>query len=107
MEAKDVAWRERSRAVRAIRLLRTRRPRTFREKVRYKMLRDHRRLLVTFADKAAVRTHVAAAVGEQYLPVAYGIVDDPGRCKTWRCPGNSSSSPRTAVVPRSWYPSRL
>ncbi|MET0862393.1 MAG: ATP-grasp fold amidoligase family protein [Microbacterium sp.] len=78
MREKDVAWRERSRAVRAIRLLRTRRPRTFRDKVRYKMLRDHRRLLVTFADKAAVRAYVAAAVGEHYLPVAYAVVDDPG-----------------------------
>ena len=86
MQAKDVAWRERSRAVRAIRLLRTRRPRTFREKVRYKMLRDHRRLLVTFADKAAVRTHVAAAVGEQYLPVAYAIVDDPGALQDMALP---------------------
>ena len=70
MQETEVAWRERSRAVRAIRLLRTRRPRTFRDKVRYKMLRDHRPLLVTFADKAAVRTHVAAAVGEHYLPVS-------------------------------------
>ena len=94
-------------AVRAIRFLRTRHPRTFREKVRYKMLRDHRPLLVTFADKAAVRAHVAAAVGEHYLPVAYAIVDDPGELQDMALPGNSSSSPRTAAGPRSSYPSPL
>lgn len=64
--------------MRALRLWRTRRPRTFRDKVRYKMLRDHRPILVTFADKAAVRDHVAAAVGAQYLPTVYAILDDPG-----------------------------
>lgn len=72
-----IRWRERSSLVRAIRLWRTRNPRTFRDKVRYKMLRDHRALVVTFADKAAVREHVARIIGEQYLPRAYAIVDDP------------------------------
>ena len=72
-----VRWRERSRLVRAVRLWRTRNPRTFRDKVRYKMLRDHRALVVTFADKAAVRDYVAEAIGQQYLPRAYAIVDDP------------------------------
>jgi hypothetical protein len=72
-----IRWRERSRLVRVVRLWRTRNPRTFREKVRYKMLRDHRPLVVTFADKAAVREYVAAVIGERYLPHAYAIVDDP------------------------------
>jgi len=72
-----VRWRERSRLVRVVRLWRTRNPRTFREKVRYKMLRDRRALVVTFADKAAVRDYVAEVVGQQYLPHAYAIVDDP------------------------------
>ncbi|WP_258039077.1 ATP-grasp fold amidoligase family protein [Microbacterium sp. Ru50] len=72
-----VRWRERSRLVRMLRLWRTRNPTTFREKVRYKMLRDRRSLIVTFADKAAVRDHVAAVIGEQYLPRAYAIVEDP------------------------------
>lgn len=63
--------------VRAWRLLRTRRPRTFNEKVRYKMIRDHRPLIVTFADKAAVRDHIAERVGEQHLPVLYGVLRDP------------------------------
>jgi hypothetical protein len=70
-------WRERSRLVRLWRLARTRRPRTFTDKVRYKMLRDHRPLLVTFADKAAVRDHVTSLVGAQYLPAVHGIVADP------------------------------
>lgn len=72
-----VRWRERSALVRGVRLWRTRNPQTFREKVRYKMLRDHRQLVVTFADKAAVRTYVAAAVGEHYLPRVYAVVEDP------------------------------
>ncbi|WP_258063539.1 ATP-grasp fold amidoligase family protein [Pseudoclavibacter sp. Z016] len=45
--------------------------------MKYKMLRDRRPLLVTFADKAAVRDHVAERVGAHYLPAAYAIVDDP------------------------------
>lgn len=72
-----VRWRERSQLVRALRLWRTRSPRTFREKVQYKMLRDRRAIVVTFADKAAVRDYVAAAVGSQYLPYAHAIVSDP------------------------------
>ncbi len=63
--------------MRLVRLWRTRRPTTFREKVRYKMLRDHRPLIVTFADKAAVRDHVAERVGAHVLPEAYAVLDDP------------------------------
>ncbi|HEX5730976.1 ATP-grasp fold amidoligase family protein [Microbacterium sp.] len=81
-----VAWRERSRLIRSIRLWRTRHPRTFREKVRYKMLRDHRPLIVTFADKAAVRDHVAARIGDRYLPRAYAIVDDPAELRDLELP---------------------
>ncbi|MHA0289135.1 ATP-grasp fold amidoligase family protein [Mycobacterium sp. C3-094] len=72
-----VRWRERSVLVRALRLWRTRNPHTFRDKVRYKMLRDHRPLVVTFADKAAVRGYVADVVGDRYLPRVYAILDDP------------------------------
>jgi hypothetical protein len=75
--ARPVAWRERSRLVRWWRLWRTRQPRTFNEKVRYKMLRDHRPLMVTFADKLAVRDHVASIAGEGVLPVLLGVVDEP------------------------------
>lgn len=41
------------------------------------MLRDHRPLLVTFSDKAAVRAYIGAAVGEQYLPALHAQLDDP------------------------------
>jgi hypothetical protein len=76
-----IRWRQRSRIVRLIRLVRTRRPKTFTEKVRYKMLRDHRMLLVTFADKAAVRDYVASRVGPEYLPATFGIVSEPERLR--------------------------
>lgn len=72
-----VAWRQRSRLVRAWRLWRTRRPRTFTEKVRYKMLRDRRTLMVTFVDKVAVRDHVASVVGPDVLPRVLHVLDDP------------------------------
>jgi len=81
-----VRWRERSRLVRAVRLWRTRNPHTFRDKVRYKMLRDHRALVVTFADKVAVRDYVAAVIGDRYLPAAYAIVDDPTELRDVRLP---------------------
>lgn len=74
---KTARWRERSRIVRAWRLLRSARPVTFTEKVRYKMLRDHRELLVTFADKAAVRGYVATHGGADHLPQAYAVLADP------------------------------
>ncbi|MCW2622883.1 MAG: hypothetical protein JWL64_2485 [Frankiales bacterium] len=68
-------WRNRSRLVRWYRLWRTRRPVTFNDKVRYKMLRDHRPLMVVLADKAAVRGHVAHLVGPEHLPRAWGPFD--------------------------------
>ncbi|HXH33483.1 MAG TPA: ATP-grasp fold amidoligase family protein [Plantibacter sp.] len=70
-------WRERSRLVRWTRLWRTRAPKTFRDKVRYKMLRDHRPLIVAFADKVAVRDYVAEVIGRQYLPDVFAVLDDP------------------------------
>ncbi|MEF2978980.1 ATP-grasp fold amidoligase family protein [Subtercola sp. YIM 133946] len=69
-------------AGRAWQLLRTRNPRTFTEKVRYKMLRDHRDLLVTFADKAAVRDYVTAAVGDHHLPRCIAVLDDAEGLRT-------------------------
>jgi len=58
-------------------LLRSRHPSSFTEKVRYKMLRDRRPVIVTFADKAAVRDYVAERIGERYLPTAFVISADP------------------------------
>jgi hypothetical protein len=72
----QIRWRDRSRLVRLWRLVQTTRPQTFNEKVRYKMLRDHRPLVVTFADKAAVRAFVAETVGAEYLPRAYAVLED-------------------------------
>jgi TupA-like ATPgrasp len=69
-------WRDQSRLVRLWRLAGTMRPRTFNEKVRYKRLRDRRPLIATFADKAAVREYVAATVGAEHLPRAYGVLND-------------------------------
>jgi hypothetical protein len=70
-------WRGRSVLVRAVRLWRTRAPQTFTEKVRYKMLRDHRRLVVTFADKAGVRDHVSTLGHADLLPRAHAVLDRP------------------------------
>jgi len=50
------------------------------------MLRDHRPLLVTMVDKAAVRDYVASVVGAAYLPTAYAIVDDPAELRTLQLP---------------------
>ncbi len=81
-------WRERSRLVRALRLWQTQRPHTFTDKVRYKMLRDHRPLLVTFADKAAVRDYVASRIGTEYLPKAFAILSDPAELATLSLPSS-------------------
>jgi hypothetical protein len=83
---KPGAWRNRSRIVRFSRLLRTRRPRTFNEKVRYKLLRDHRQLLVTWADKAQMRRYVATAIGEHYLPHAFHLLDSAAALKELTLP---------------------
>lgn len=72
-----VAWRYRSRLVRVWLLLRSRRPVTFNEKVRYTLLRDRRPLMVTYADKARMRSYVTQLVGAQHLPGLLALLDDP------------------------------
>jgi hypothetical protein len=62
--------------VRCWRLARTRRPVTFNDKVRYKLLRDRRPLVVALADKEAVRHHVARLVGAQHLPTQLALLED-------------------------------
>ena len=79
-------WRERSRIVRASRLWRTRTPETFTEKVRYKMLRDRRDLVVAFADKAGVRDYVERRGAGRYLPLAFGVLDDPEQLRSLDLP---------------------
>ena len=54
-----------------------RRPTTFTAKVRWKMLKDRRPLLHTFADKAAVRSYVERVAGAEYLTECYAVVSDP------------------------------
>lgn len=111
--------------MRAWRLLVSSRPTTFTEKVRYKMLRDHRPLLVTFADKAAVRDHVATAIGAAYLPIAYAVLADPVELATLDLPDEfvlkpthgsgavvvvSSAAPESARLPTpegSWVYSHV
>lgn len=78
--------------MRAWRLWRTRRPVTFREKVRYKMLRDHRPLVVTFADKAAVRAYVADRLSTDYLPSAM-VLDTPAELSRVDLPGSFVMKP--------------
>lgn len=58
------------------RLLDTRAPKTFTDKLHYKMLRDHRPLLTTFSDKVAVRDYVAGRLGtREPLPALHAVVD--------------------------------
>jgi hypothetical protein len=52
-------------------------PRTFNEKVEYKLAWDRRPIVRTFADKVAVRDHVAAIIGDDILVPQYAVVDDP------------------------------
>ncbi len=56
-----------------------RQPVTFNEKVKYKVERDRRPILTTFADKVGVRDYVAAQVGSDVLSTVYDVVDDPVR----------------------------
>lgn len=70
---------------------RARRPRTFNEKLMYKMLYDRRPILTRIADKVAVRDIVASRIGERYLTTVYQVCDDPARVR-W------SSLPREFVA---------
>jgi len=56
-----------------------RRPENFRGKVRWRMLKDRRPHLTTFADKVAVRDYVARLAGSECLTDCYAVVDDPGQ----------------------------
>ncbi len=76
---------------RASDLIRTRHPVTFNEKIRYKIHRDRRPLLVTFADKVAARDFVAQQHTECALPRVYAITYDLATI-------DRSSLPRELVV---------
>ena len=64
----------------------TRHPVTFNQKLLWKMLKDRRPLLTTFADKVAVRDYVARKVGPEVLPQLYAVVTDPTELDPARLP---------------------
>ena len=96
---------------------RTRQPETFNEKVRYKLARDRRPLLTTFADKVAAREYVRQQVGAELLSTVYAVVDDVTKfdwtslpneyaCKAAHSSGGvilvwKGADPQTALPPRS------
>lgn len=51
-------------------------PKTFQDKVRYKMVRDRRRLVADFADKVVAKEHVARLVGREYQAETLAVYDD-------------------------------
>jgi hypothetical protein len=51
--------------------LRTRHPRTYLGKLHYKMARDRRPLLTTFADKLEVKKYALSKIGTERLPLVY------------------------------------
>jgi len=53
------------------------RPRTFNEKILYRMAFDRRPILVTLQDKYAAREYVKARVGEHVLPRLYWVTKNP------------------------------
>ncbi len=50
-------------------------PRTYHQKLRFKMVRDRRPLLGRFADKATSRAYVAERVGERYVVPTIAVLD--------------------------------
>src|SRR5437867_114146 len=63
-----------------------RRPDTFNEKVRWRMLKDRRPILTTFADKVAVREVVARLAGSEYLTECLAVVADARELDRTRLP---------------------
>jgi hypothetical protein len=54
-----------------------RKPETFNEKTRFKMVADRRPLVTVLSDKVAAREYVARALGASVLPELYLVTDDP------------------------------
>lgn len=63
-----------------------RRPRTFNEKVRFKMTSDRRALLATLSDKVATREYVARVVGPDVLTELYLVTSSPGDVRRYVLP---------------------
>lgn len=56
----------------------TARPRSFHEKLRFKMVRDRRAILADFADKATSRDYVTARVGRRYAMPTRAVLEVAG-----------------------------
>lgn len=61
-------------------------PQTFFEKVRYRMATDRRPILVTLADKLAVREYVRERVGEEHLTRLYHVATSAGELRDAELP---------------------
>lgn len=57
--------------------LNLRNPQTFNEKLQWLKLYDHNPIYTVFADKYAVREHIAKTIGAQYLTKLYGMWKNP------------------------------
>lgn len=63
-------------------------PRTFAEKVRYRMAYDRRPILAEFADKYHVRNYVTKKVGTKYLSKIYDVSHSPSKIRWKDLPEN-------------------
>lgn len=63
-------------------------PKTFSEKIQYKMAYDRNPLLTIYADKCQVRQFVADRIGNQYLSETYGIISNPELAPSLDLPSN-------------------
>jgi TupA-like ATPgrasp len=64
------------------------RPRTFNEKVLYRMAFDRRPILITLQDKYAAREYVTQRVGEHVLPRLYWVTKNPADIPFDRLPAS-------------------
>ena len=64
-----------------------RNPQTFNEKLQWIKLYYRNSLFTKLADKYAVRSYVEEKIGTQYLPILYGIYEDPMNIQWDQLPG--------------------
>jgi hypothetical protein len=65
-----------------------RNPRTFNEKLLYKMVWDRRPILVTYADKVAAADYIERRLGPGYTPDRHLVTDDLGAVDRYGLPQN-------------------
>lgn len=68
-------------------------PKTYAEKIRYKMAFDHHPLLPVFADKVAMREYVERRVGAEYLPRLVTVINDPRELRLRDLPDQCAVKP--------------